>query len=246
MEYIKQLRKFGLSEKEAKVYLSALELGNCLASDISLKSKLPRTLVYDLLERLINLGLVSYSIKGNKKHFLASNPKELIRIIKGKEKAISEILPSLEQLQKIKGTNRPKVQIYEGIEGMKTVMNNILSSGVKIFYGYGSSRSSYGIIPAFMNEWHKERVKKKIIMKVIYNNTLETRSRIKTASKTLKQAEFKLMPIELESPTATVIYGNKVVLQSWTKDPFAVEVESEMMSNNQKKYFEELWKIAKN
>ena len=53
------------------------------------------------------------------------------------------------------------------------------------------------------------------------------------------------MPIELESPTATVIYSNKVALQSWTKEPFAVVIEDQKMAENQKKYFEELWKIAK-
>ncbi len=52
------------------------------------------------------------------------------------------------------------------------------------------------------------------------------------------------MPIELESPTATLIYGNKVVLQLWTKEPFAVLIEEERMAENQKRYFEELWKIA--
>ena len=45
------LEMFLVSEKEAKVYLACLELGNSLASEISLKSKLPRTLIYDILER---------------------------------------------------------------------------------------------------------------------------------------------------------------------------------------------------
>ena len=245
MEYTEQLKKFGLSEKEAKVYLACLELGDSLASNIALKSNLPRTLVYDILERLIDLGIISYSIKDNKKYFLASNPKELIRIAKEKEEAVSSILSNLEELQKIKGTNRPKVEIYEGVEGMKTAMNNILRSGIKIFYGYGSSRSSYAVIPAFMDVWHKERIKKKIIMRVIYNNTPQTKERLKIASETLKYVEYKLMPIELESPTATVIYANKVVFQSWTKEPFAVEIESQEMADNQKKYFSALWKIAK-
>ena len=54
MENIKALEKFGLSEKEAKVYLACLELGEDTASDISLKSNLPRTLIYDILEKLID------------------------------------------------------------------------------------------------------------------------------------------------------------------------------------------------
>ena len=119
MEILDSLKKFGLSEKEAKVYLASLELGVSLASDISLKSNLPRTLIYDILERLIDMGLISYSIKNNKKYFIASSPKELIRIIKEKEEAIKKTLPQLEKLERIKGIKRPKVEIYEGKGGMK-------------------------------------------------------------------------------------------------------------------------------
>ncbi|MFA5992966.1 MAG: helix-turn-helix domain-containing protein [Candidatus Pacearchaeota archaeon] len=245
MENIEALQKFGLSEKESKVYLANLELGEATANDISLKSNLPRTLIYDILERLIDLGLVSYSIKNSKKFFLASDPNELVRIIKEKENSVSLIMPSLEQIYKTKGLKRPKVEIYEGKEGMKTMMNEIIRSGVKEFYSYGSSRSSYEIIPAFIVEWHKERIKRKVKIKIIYNNTKQAKERIKSIPQTMKLMEYRFMPIELESPTAIMVYQNKVALELWTKEPFAVVIESEQMAENQKRYFEELWKIAK-
>lgn len=242
---IESLEKFGLTEKESKVYLASLELGDSTASDISIKSNLPRTLVYDILERLIERGLISYSVKSNKKHFLAVHPKEFLSLIREKEFAISSVMSELEIIYKKEGEKRPKVEIYEGIEGMKTIMNDILNSQVKEFLAYGSSRSSYEIIPAFMDEWHKKRIKQKIIMKILYNNTKQAREKIKTIKLSLKLTKYKFMPIELESPTATVIYADKVVLQSWTKEPFAVMIKSKEMAENQKKYFEELWKIAR-
>ncbi|OGJ17075.1 hypothetical protein A3K73_01460 [Candidatus Pacearchaeota archaeon RBG_13_36_9] len=245
MEILESLKKFGLSEKEARVYLACLELGASLASDISLKSNLPRTLIYDILERLIDLGLISYSIRDSKKYFMASSPKELIRMIKEKEEAIKEILPQLGELEKVHGIKRPRVKIYEGKDGMKTVMNDILRAGVKEFLAYGSSRSSFEVILAFMEEWHKERIKRKVIMRILYNNTKEAREKVKTRTESLKYVNYKFMPIELESPTATLIYADKVVLQSWTKEPFAVVIENKDMAENQKRYFEALWKLAK-
>ena len=164
METIEALKKFGLSEKEAKIYIASLELGESTASDIAIKSNLPRTLVYDILERLIEIGIASYVIKNNKKFFLASDPSQLSEILKEKQEIIKNILPELISLQKLKGVKRPKIEIYEGKEGMKSVMNNILNSDVREFYAYGSSRSSYEIIPAFMDDWHKKRIKKKIMM----------------------------------------------------------------------------------
>ncbi len=239
------LEQFGLSEKESKVYLAALELGETTASKIALKSGLPRTLVYDILERLIDLGIMTYAVRDAKKYFTAAHPKELARIVSEKHTAITKILPQLETIYRSEGLARPRVAIYEGIEGMKTVMNEILRSEVKEFLAYGSSRSSYEIIPAFMDEWHSERIKKKIVMKIMYNTTSETRKKLKSKQASLKYATLKLMPITLESPTATIIYANKVILQSWTKEPFAVVIESKAMADNQRKYFEELWKTAK-
>ncbi|HLC86401.1 MAG TPA: helix-turn-helix domain-containing protein [Candidatus Nanoarchaeia archaeon] len=244
-ELIESLEKFGLSKKESEAYLACLELGDSLASEISLKANLPRTLVYDILERLIDLGLISYAIKTNKKFFRAADPKELIRILKEKQESINKVMSQLEKLHKLKGIKRPKVEIFEGKEGMKTVMNNILRSKVKEFLAYGSSRSSFEVIPAFMEEWHKKRIKQKVVMKILYNNTQQARNKVETRTESLKLTEYKFMPIELESPTATLIYGNKVVLQSWTKEPFAVMIEDEEMAENQKRYFEELWRLAK-
>lgn len=245
MKIIQSLKKFGLSEKEGSVYISCLELGETTATDLSIKSNLPRTLVYDILERLINLGLISYNIQANKKHFIAAEPKKLLRILKEKEESIKEILPNLEELYKLKGVKRPKVEIYEGKEGMKTVMDNILKSNIKEFLAYGSSRSSYEIIPAFIEDWHKQRIKRKIIMKILYNNTKESREKVSKFKKSLKLTNYRFMPISLESPTATLIYSDKVILQSWTKEPFAVIIENKEMAENQKKYFDQLWKIAK-
>ncbi len=243
-ELIGSLRKFGLSEKESKVYLASLELGKMTASDIALKSDLPRTLVYDILERLIDDGLMAYSVMDKKKYFTASDPHELLRILKEKENSINDVLPKLERIQRLKGYNRPRVTIFEGKDGMKTMMNDILRSNVGEFLGYGSSRSSYDIIPAFMDEWHRQRIQKKVIMRIIYNNTKAAKEKIQRIAHSMKHTKYRLMPVRLESPTATIIYANKVVLQSWTRDPFAVMIESQEMADNHRKYFEELWRIA--
>jgi len=239
------LEKFGLSEKEANIYLASLELSEATAGDIALKSNIARTLTYDILERLSEKGLVSYSIKDHKKYFVAAAPEELSRILTEKQKAITTVMPILEGLYKTKGEKRPQIEIYEGKEGMKTLMDTVLRKTRKEFFAYGSSRSSYEVIPAFMEEWHKKRIKEKIIMKIIYNNTPSTKRKIKEKKESLKYTKLKLMPINLESPTATIIFEDYVALQSWTKEPFAILIHSKEMADNQKEYFKELWKMTK-
>ncbi len=244
-ELLLNLEKFGLAEKEARVYLASLELGESPANDIALKSSIPRTLTYDILERLIGLGLVSYAIRNSKKYFIAAEPKAFIRILEEKQNSIKKILPQLTILQKTKGAKRPKVEIFEGKEGMKTVMNGLLRSGVKEFFSYGSSKVSYELMPAYFTHWHKERAKQKITYWVIYNDSKETRERVRRLKSSMIYARYKFMPINIQSPTLTLVYQNKVVLQKWTKDPFSVVIEDNQMAENHKQYFKELWKIAK-
>jgi len=246
VDMIENLEKFGLSQKEAKTYLACLDLGNSTASEISSKSRLPRTLVYDLLERLINLGLVSYAIKNNVKYFRAANPDQLIKILNEKETAVIEMLPMLQSAYEHKSPKKPKVEIYEGKEGLKAAMSDVLRSNTKEFLAYGSNKTSVEVVPNFINFWHKERIKKKIYARTIYNNTKRAKKNIKDFKKTMKFMEYKLSPIELDYPTPTVIYGDKILMSYWTRDePFTIMIESKEMAEMQRRYFEELWKISK-
>ena len=246
MEILKALQAFGLSEKEAKVYLAGLELGTATASDISIKSNQPRTLVYDLLEKLIGLGLTSYAIKSSKKYFTMANPNELSKILEEKQSMIRGALPDLEKLYKIPGTKRPLVEIYEGKEGLKTLMNDILKLDIQELLAYGSSRSFFEVDPFFIELWHKQRIKQKIAIRVIYNETEQTKKRIKKHKGSLNITRYKFLPIKVESPTPTLIYKNKLVFLNLVKEePFAVMIENKAMANNYRKYFEELWKVAK-
>lgn len=243
MDVNEALKAYGLSEKEAAMYLAALSLGGASASDLALKSDLPRTLAYDLLERLIDKGLVTYTVKGSKKWFVAADPEELLRLLEEKKRLVAEVVPALLELQRTPGTSRPTVKIYEGIAGMKTMMNDLLRSGVKEMYAYGSSSISIRVVPAFIKDWHRRRQRLGVIEHIIYNDTPESRRLMNEKEHTM--IEYKFMPVNVESPTATIIYGDVVVLQSWVGDAFAVAIKSELMANNQVRYFKELWKIAK-
>ena len=72
----------GLTPNEAKVYLTLLNLKQSGATKISEKCGLFRTLVYDILTKLIEKGLVSYIIKSKKRRYIASNPKRLLELLK--------------------------------------------------------------------------------------------------------------------------------------------------------------------
>ena len=57
------LQNYGFSEKEAKVYLTTLELGSSPASSIARRSEINRATVYTLLEELKKRGMAMETTK---------------------------------------------------------------------------------------------------------------------------------------------------------------------------------------
>jgi sugar-specific transcriptional regulator TrmB len=246
MEIMEALKNFGLAEKEAKVYLCVLGLGEALASEISSKTNISRQLIYDLIKRLTEHGLVSSIIKDNKKYFRVAPPEQFYQILREKENGIEDVMTELKKIQNYEEHKKPKIEVYEGVEGMKTIMNDILRVEKKEIIVFGSSKSSFNVMPLFMENWHNRRIKQKLKARIIYNRADETKKRIDEFKDTLKLMDVRFLLVEAITPTATLIYGNKIAFMVWLKDePYATLIESKELKNSYAEYFEKIWKIAK-
>src|SRR3989338_9161192 len=117
---IENLEKVGLNSNEARVYLALLELGPSLVGKITEKSKVHRRTVYDVLESLIDKGLVSYIVEINRKVFEATEPERLLELLKEREKEIKEILPEL-QTKKNASRRKQEATIFRGKKGLRTI-----------------------------------------------------------------------------------------------------------------------------
>ncbi len=88
----------GLSEYEAKVYLSLIGLGSSRARKLSINCKVPRTKVYGTLKKLVEYGLV-IEIPGVPKCFTPTSPLDAfgstVKRTLNKAQDFSEILESL-------------------------------------------------------------------------------------------------------------------------------------------------------
>jgi len=69
----------GLSEYEAKIYVSLLEVGQAKARTLSVLSGVPRTKVYSVLKRLIDLGFVM-EVPGEPRIFSPAPPRAALGI----------------------------------------------------------------------------------------------------------------------------------------------------------------------
>lgn len=126
-QLLTELKHLGLSEKEAQVYLSALELGPAPVQDISHKAKVNRATTYVMIEALSNRGLMSTFVKGKKRFYVPESPDRLMSILRIQQKELEEkqsefekTLPMFMALFNVEGA-KPQIRYIEGPEGLKTL-----------------------------------------------------------------------------------------------------------------------------
>ena len=96
------LTSIGLSQGEAKVYGALLEIGVCSLQSIHEKTAIDRRNIYDIINKLVEKGLVSYTVEKGRKKFQITHPNKLLDfidcqkdVIKEREGEVRQHLPNL-------------------------------------------------------------------------------------------------------------------------------------------------------
>ena len=229
----------GLNEKEADVYMSALELGEATGFQIYKKTKLKKPTVYYILDGLQKRGLVVLSRKAKKKYYIAENPVKIKDDIEKKLKSFEAVLPQLLSLYNLKAT-KPKLRYYEGREGLKEVYNDTLK-----YKGEIKAFASDGIISVlgedFTIEYVKRRVKKNIPIKAIVPNSEGfKRNFIERNFEQLRLLKL-IDPKEYSFPIEVNIYGNNRVALMSFRDELGIIIESDEINRMMKMLFMFFW-----
>ena len=122
-----ELIEYGLSEKEAKLYLLCLKLGETTANRLIELSGFARGTAYDVLERLKSRGLLSSFIKGKVTYFRANDPDVLVKSLEEKKTNIQRIVPELKKLHKSLG-RKIIIEVFESMAGVKKILDDVLDN----------------------------------------------------------------------------------------------------------------------
>ncbi len=229
-----KLIELGLTEREADAYLALYSYEEATASQLSKVTKEHRTNIYDSLDGLIKKGLIVYYIKNNVKYYKIADPQKLIDYTKDKEKIAENLVNDFKQkINKIK--EEPIVEVYEGNEGLKSLLWKIIREG-KTLYGIGASEEWEKRVPFQLLDYMKERKKINLKAKLLYVKG--------TKPITNKLNEVKFLPTEFNQPSTVAIFGDYVTILIWTNPLIATLIKSKDLSNSFKNYFEVLWKLS--
>ncbi|MEK6874058.1 MAG: helix-turn-helix domain-containing protein [Nanoarchaeota archaeon] len=234
------LKKIGLSEGEIKVYSALLEIGATSINNIHEKVSIDRRNIYDILNKLIERGLVSYIESNKKKIFRVSNPDKILSYIEEKKSNldsiktdVEKIVPSMQEVFKSK-KQELFAEIFKGSEGMKAVWDDLLNYDA--IYWIGSGMYVPKRFPAYWKDWNNRRIKRKV--KSFHLFRYEKR---KGVDKKLFNTS-KFLPKEFSgNPTVTVIYGDKVAQMILGEEINVFVIESKELAENYKKYHQYLW-----
>ena len=231
------LEQIGLSSNEVKVYLALLEIGPSLAGKITEKSKVNRRTVYDVLEKLIDKGLVSYIIEVNKKVFEAADPIKFMELLKEREKEIQESLPEL-IAKRESSKKKQEVTIFRGKKGIRTIFEDILK--YKENWVFGSHGRFMEILGPFFEQFQRIKKSLKIRTKLLVSERLKKSDTVK-----LTYGKIRFLKKEYDTPISTIIYGNKVAIIIWTDEPIGFITKGEEITESFKNYFNVMWEISK-
>lgn len=233
---MEQLEKLGFNKNEGKIYVALLELGEAQAGQVSKKTQINRTTIYDSIERLIQKGLVTYIIKAGKKTFRPVDPQKILEKIKDEEKLVQEILPELDaKFKKFKDLEESNV--YKGHKGIKSILNDILDH--EEYIAYGSTGKFLELMKHDFIQFQRHKKKKKIKAKVILPNSARGSDSVKLA-----YTLFRFIPNEFSSPTTTFVYGDNTAIIVWSSTPIATVINSKQVSQSYLSFFKLLWRTA--
>jgi len=224
----------GLTHNESKIYITLINQGTLNVGKLTSKSGIHRRSVYDALDRLIEKGIVGYIKVNNVKSYSASNPSNLLEILKKKEIEVNQILPELNEAYN-RTKSKKETVFYKGKEGIKHIFEDQIIVGEEVLIIGGSSSKVYDILKYYLPHYERERLKNKIGVKIIFDSKTDL---------DIVRSEIKYVNYSL-GPTAINIYGNKVAIIVWSESPYAILIDDSDVAESYKKHFEILWDVAK-
>lgn len=237
------LQKLDFSPKEAKIYLALLQLGPSSLRKIASHTALNRGSAYDTLKSLTKRGLVSFYDKGKRQHFVAEDPENLVSILREKrrgvahaKKELARVLPGLRALFE-KGGEKPSVKLYEGNQGAKVILEDILRTMAKERekeYCVYSSVNIRNYLYQDFASFSDRRIALGIRVKVI---ALGAGGELRGLD------DRRWLTVKGNAPSYVVIYGPKMAIFSLSGENSLVSVviEDQGLAETQKIIFKTLW-----
>ncbi len=244
----KTLEKIGLSEKEAKVYLAALELGPATVQTIATRAHVARPTTYVILEELGKKGLMSMTDKPYRALFSAEPPQQLLKYLelqelelKDKRHEAEAILQDLDAVFALSG-ERPKVRFYDDIAGLESAADDLYRSltNKDVIYYFSPIDDLEEFFPDTQQSQPQIRTDLGVWAHIIYTSARgalpnANSKKEKRVARFLPKAKFPFRSL------ITIVPGKRVQLTNFVGRRFGVLIEDAHIADTMKIVWELAW-----
>lgn len=253
-EELKILSELGLDQKEALIYLAALETGGGTIAELALNCHIERTGIYYHIEKLLTSKLIKAVERGKRTYYLPSDPQRLKKIFEHKQQKFQDIFPGMEE-RFAKKTSKSIIKYYEGKEEadrfydhVYTILKNLCPKENTIYILGTSYQAATTFNKDFLDFTKPDRqinIKSKAIMpasqKSKHSEGLEAHPYIITRYN-LPPAELKYISDKYQYPGSMVVTQNEVIMYDWRNFIFSI-TENKNSAATWRMFFEFIWDL---
>lgn len=244
MELATVLSELGLSHKEAEVYLALLQLGPSTITPISEKAGVKRTSIYNFIDHLVELGLITKSSIRGRDQYQAVNPERLLEIYQERFVRLQRVLPELLGLFNTVG-NRPRMSYFEGSEQVRNIVKEEIRCRKEALYIWtGSSMIDMIGGANYMADIDQARIANNVWIRTVrfkHKDVLFPTS----AHGAVYKRELRFAPPSIDLVMGMGVYDTgKVSFFSSKKENFGILIESKELMHLMTTFFALLWERA--
>lgn len=237
-----ELRDFGLSDNEIKIYLALLRRGLMSPTEISKETGFARPYIYDVVQRLQEKGVAATILRDQKRCFTAVTPSQLVELSKQRLEALEKVTKNLDAL-KFTPEQNINVELQTGKFVFRTLLNDILLHLKK-----GDESLWYGIDDASLIEADPviEKRLDQYLAKIVRNGITE-KLIVKKGTKVIPQAKtttYKFLPEETIGNLAFVTYADKLAIFLWGNPNYLIFIKNKGVASSYRNQFHVLWEKA--
>jgi sugar-specific transcriptional regulator TrmB len=245
------LEKAGLTRAQIDVYFFLLKNTGARAGLIAQSIGRPRGVAYKALDDLLLLGLVEKKERrGKVAIFQALHPSSLERLfeekIKEDKKSHQEFIVALPDFvsQYNLSLNKPGVRFYEGLEGVKRVIDDNLKSK-NVVYTYADMEEVDKYIKEINAQYAKKRDRLKLEKKILLVDSDYTKKVLENYEKS--HIEIKFVKRVTHFATIMQIYDDKISYVTLLPNKMmGIIIQDKSIYAMHKALFESMWENASN
>lgn len=241
------LKILGLSEAEIKVYQACLKLGSAKASVIAEHASIERQASYYTLRQLVKRGMITETVKSGVIYYCCVNPSllkdTLVEEKRNKDNALDELSKKYHELNG-SALPKPRVELYEGLEGFKTAAREAIAGNDKEVYSIIGEKV-INFRPIFLEPYVKKRVKRGIRVKVISEDTPILRKSKESDKKSLREVRFLDSIIKGKDYEMAITQDKVIFLRVTDNEQIGIKIEDPAFAELQSNIFKLLWQKAR-